>query len=43
MLTDTELRKMARKGPGKSHRQGISLLDLADMFPDEAAAVEWFE
>ena len=31
------------KGPGKSHRKGISLLELAQMFPDEAAAVEWLE
>ena len=31
------------KGPGKSHRKGISLLELAEMFPDEAAAVAWLE
>ena len=30
-------------GPGKSHRKGISLLDLAEMFPTEEAATEWFE
>ena len=30
-------------GPGKSHRKGISLLDLAEMFPSEEAAVKWFE
>ena len=30
-------------GPGKSHRNGISLLDLAAMFPTEQAATEWFE
>ena len=30
-------------GPGKSHRKGISLLDLAEMFPSEKAAVKWFE
>ena len=29
--------------PGKSYREGISLLDLAEMFPDEAAAIAWFE
>ena len=34
---------MARKGPRKSYRQGISLLDLADLFPDEEGAVKWFE
>ena len=32
-----------RTGPGKSHRQGVTLLDLAQMFPDEQAAVAWFE
>ena len=29
--------------PGRSHRKGISLIELAEMFPDENAAVEWFE
>ena len=31
------------KGPGKSHRAGISLLTLQDMFPTEASAQAWFE
>ena len=31
------------KGPGQAHRQGISAMELADMFPDEDAAVAWFE
>ena len=31
------------KGPGKSHREGISLLTLQDMFPTEEAARAWFE
>ena len=31
------------KGPGKSHRAGISLLTLQDMFPTEASARLWFE
>ena len=34
---------MAHVGPGKAHRQGISLLELAAMFPDEPAARKWFE
>ena len=34
---------MAKKGPGKTHREGISLLELTNMFPDEAAAAKWFE
>ena len=29
--------------PGKSHREGISLFELTEMFPDEASAVEWFK
>ena len=31
------------KAPGKAHREGISLLELAEMFPDEQSAVQWFE
>lgn len=34
---------MAKKGPGKAHREGLTLVELMDMFPDEAAAVSWFE
>ena len=36
---------MARKykAPGKSHRQGISLFDLQEIFPDEQTAVKWVE
>ena len=34
---------MAQKAPGKAHREGITLMQLAGMFPDEAAAREWFE
>lgn len=30
-------------GPGKAHRDGISLLELAEMFPTEDAARAWFE
>ena len=30
------------KGPGQAHRQGISLLQLSEMFPDEATAERWF-
>ena len=29
--------------PGRSHRQGITLLELAEMFPDEDSARKWFE
>ena len=31
------------KAPGKSHREGITLLALAEMFSDEASAAAWFE
>ena len=34
---------MAGKAPGKHHREGISLIELGDMFPNEAAAIAWFE
>lgn len=34
---------MARNAPGKHYRNGISLLELNDMFPDEATARQWFE
>ena len=34
---------MAKKAPGKSHREGISLIELTEMFPDEASATAWFE
>lgn len=34
---------MAHKAPGKAHREGISLIALMEMFPDEATATEWFE
>ena len=32
-----------KRAPGKSHRQGISLMELTELFPDERSAVEWFE
>ena len=31
------------KAPGKSHRVGITMLELARMFPDEDSARRWFE
>ena len=34
---------MAQKAPGKAHREGISLMELTDMFPNEASAIAWFE
>ena len=34
---------MAHNAPGKAHREGVSLIELMDMFPDEATATAWFE
>ena len=34
---------MAKKAPGKAHREGVTLVQLMDMFPDEATATAWFE
>ena len=35
--------KKKKKAPGKSHREGISLLQLSELFPDEKSAIRWFE
>lgn len=32
-----------QKAPGKSYRKGLSVFELFEMFPDEAAARQWFE
>ena len=34
---------MAHKSPGKSDREGITMIQLCDMFPTEESAREWFE
>ena len=36
-------RMMARKAPGKAHREGLSIIELMDMFPSEEKAASWFE
>ena len=33
---------MGKKAPGKSHREGISLVKVMQMFPDDATAEAWF-
>ena len=33
---------MAHKAPGKHYRKGISLVELFEMFPDNATAEQWF-
>ena len=34
---------MAQQAPGKHHREGIGLIELTELFPDEETAREWFE
>ena len=33
---------MAHKAPGKSFRKGMSLVEIVELFPDDAAAERWF-
>jgi len=34
---------MAHLAPGKYYREGISIMQLTDMFPNEESATKWFE
>ena len=34
---------MSHAAPGKSYREGISIMELCDLFPNEESATEWFE
>ncbi len=34
---------MAKKAPGKAHREGLTIVQLMDMFPTDEAATAWFE
>ena len=34
---------MAYKAPGKHYRNGLSLIELMERFPDEETATQWFE
>ena len=34
---------MAKKGPGRACREGLTIVQLMDMFPTEEAATAWFE
>ena len=35
--------EMAKNAPGKAHREGLTVVELMDMFPTEEAANKWFE
>ena len=34
---------MAQRAPGKAYRQGISIIEIMNMFPDDDTARKWFE
>ena len=34
---------MAKRGSGKAHREGLTVIELFRMFPDDAAAERWLE
>ncbi len=34
---------MGQKAPGRSHRTGMTVMELLRLFPDDAAAERWFE
>ena len=34
---------MAQKAPGKAHREGVTIIELMEMFPSEEVATKWFE
>ena len=34
---------MASKGPGRAHREGLTVVQLIGMFPDDKSAEKWFE
>ncbi|MYF29420.1 MAG: IS1595 family transposase [Gammaproteobacteria bacterium] len=34
---------MSQRAPGRAHREGLSIIELMELFPDEQSATEWFE
>ena len=34
---------MAQRGPGRAHREGLTVIQLFQMFPGDASAERWFE
>ena len=43
IILTNRVQVMANKAPGKAHREGISLIELIEMFPDDDSARTWFE
>ena len=41
--TNTTKTTTRGKSPGKSHREGMTLMRLFQRFPDEKTAIKWFE
>ena len=39
----TQQKRASYRAPGKAHREGVSLIEIMAMFPDEASSVTWFE
>ena len=37
------MKRTKHKAPGKAHRNGLTLFQIMDMFPNEDAATKWFE
>ena len=37
------MKRTKHKAPGKAHRNGLTLFQIMDMFPNEDAATQWFE
>ena len=43
MYTPLMMKRTKQKAPGKTHRKGIAVLQLLEMFPDEEISTKWFE
>ncbi|MXX72580.1 MAG: IS1595 family transposase [Gemmatimonadetes bacterium] len=42
-MTTPDTERTMAKGPGKHYRNGLSLIEVMNMFPTDEAAREWFE
>ena len=43
VVEPSKVKAVRQSGPGKAHREGISLIELFAKFPDDATAEKWFE